>query len=222
MSNPRLLDLFCGAGGCSVGYARAGFDILAGVDASPQPNYFFPLLRADWREGLERFGRHADVIHASPPCQAYCAVNQQGRRTGKTYPDLLAPVREALEATGKPWIIENVSSAPMRGAVRLCGSSFGLPIRRHRLFESSHLLFGRECDHGWQEASGQFPTCWRPRPGPPPRSSVVQVYGNTPGKHLWPAAMGIYWMTSKELSQAIPPAFTEYLGRQLIRQIGGG
>jgi DNA (cytosine-5)-methyltransferase 1 len=217
---PRLLDLFCGAGGAAMGYHRAGFDVL-GVDIAPQPHYPFAFLQGDALEYLGAHGAEYDVIHASPPCQAYCPVNQQGARSGKRYPDLVTLVRAALQDASRLYIIENVIGAPLRGAVRLCGSSFGLPIRRHRLFESSVLLFMAPCQHGWQEATGSYPTCWRPRSGRRPRSRVVQVYGHTAGKHLWPAAMGIDWMTRAELSQAIPPAYTEYLGRQLLRALEG-
>lgn len=147
---------------------------------------------------------------------------------GKVYPDLLPQTRQALIETGLPYIIENVVGAPMRFPVIVCGSAFHLPIRRHRQFESNCLLFGTQCDHGWQKrADMQYPSCFRRRSrkrgGPVTAarttSTVVQVYGNTAGKGLWPQAMGIDWMTSKELSQAIPPAFTKYLGHQFIRHV---
>lgn len=224
---PRLLDLFCKAGGASAGYVRAGFRV-TGVDVEEQPNYLksgaSEFVRADALDYLERHGREYDVIAASPPCQCYTKVNQnrhakRPRALRKEHPDLVAPVRELLIASGRIYIIENVVGAPLRMAVTVCGSSLGLKVRRHRLFESNAFLFGTQCRHDWQRRTGSYPTCWRPRPGVRPTSSVVQVYGNTSGKALWPEAMGIDWMTSRELSQAIPPRYTEYLGKQLRRAV---
>jgi DNA (cytosine-5)-methyltransferase 1 len=236
---PLLLDLFCGAGGCAVGYHRAGFRVV-GCDIEPQPRYPFGFIQGDALELLHCLSRggyfHVNdsgpciylsdlaVIHASPPCQRYSQVNRLQHLQGRSYPDLLAPIRRLLDRNGKPWIIENVEAAPMRNAIRLCGSSFGLLLRRHRLFESSHVLFSLPCNHRWQELGGRrFPTAFRsrrdPRTGEKRASTVVQVYGNTSGKRLWPAAMGIDWMRTKELTQAIPPAYTEFIGRQLIAQL---
>jgi len=203
-----------------MGYFRAGFEVV-GVDNRPQPRYPFRFVEADALEYLAEHGAEYDVIHASPPCQCYCQVNVADRKAGKTYPDLVGPTRELLEAAGKPYVIENVVTAPLRNAVMLCGSSFALPIRRHRLFESSQVLFGTECNHGWQLRSGiRYPTCFQPKGGMRNTSSVVQVYGNTTGKKLWPMALGIDWMNSRGLSQAIPPCYTEFLGRQLLAQLG--
>lgn len=220
---PRLLDLFCGAGGCAMGYHRAGFDVV-GVDIAPQRNYPFEFVRGDALEYLVAHGREFDAIHASPPCQHYTPVNRTGRLTGKEYPDLVEPTRALLVATGKTWVIENVVGSPLISPLLLCGSMFGLMVRRHRLFESSRLLLGQPCRHAEQERGGpRYPSCFRSkkalREGRRHLSSVVQVYGNTPGKGLWREAMGIDWMTSRELTQAIPPAFTEYIGHQLMRTI---
>ncbi len=137
---PRLLDLFSGAGGAAMGYHRAGFEVV-GVDIAPQPHYPFEFIQGDallylqavpWLRDLSRF----DAIHASPPCQAYSQASAQwdSRLGADRHPDLLPEVRMLLEATGLPWVIENVPSSPMSNYVVLCGSSFGLGVRRHRWF----------------------------------------------------------------------------------------
>jgi DNA (cytosine-5)-methyltransferase 1 len=193
----RLLDLFCGAGGASMGYHRAGFDVV-GVDIRRQPRYPFEFHQADaLTYPLEGF----DVIHASPPCQAFTKLLRA--RAGGGHPDLLGPTRERLTALSVPWVIENVPGAPMRADVVLCGSMFGLKVRRHRWFECAHpvLTLCSPCAH--------------------PVEATVGVYGHTggTGRHsvsVWREAMGIDWMTATELSQAIPPAYTEWLGAQLM------
>jgi DNA (cytosine-5)-methyltransferase 1 len=206
---PRLLDLFCGAGGAAMGYHRAGFDVV-GVDIEPQPHYPFEFHQGN---ALAVLGagfvgwnslRDFDAIHASPPCQAYSVAAKYQRNAGKEYPDLIGPTRELLEATGLPWVIENVPGAPMRTDVMLCGSQFGLNVRRHRLFEFSEPPFQL------------MPPCVHD-------SHVVGPYGNPnamkgSGKD-WAAAMGIDWMTTPEMTQAIPPAYTEWIGAQLIRHL---
>lgn len=200
---PRLLDLFCGAGGAGMGYYRAGFDVV-GVDINPQPHYPFEFHQADaMTYPLEGF----DAIHASPPCQAYIrggTVNKSGR------PRLIAPIRERLAGAGPRWVIENVPGAPLRVDLLLCGTMFGLDVRRHRCFEIHPrlpLLAPATCNHGRR---------------------IAGVYGNPHGKRgawrgmlpsdlsTWCLAMGIDWMDSRELTQAIPPAYTEFIGRQLI------
>jgi DNA (cytosine-5)-methyltransferase 1 len=205
---PRLLDLFCGAGGCSVGYHRAGFDVV-GVDLEPQPHYPFEFHQADALTfPLDGF----DAIHASPPCQRYMTGGVVNRATR---PDLIGPVRDRLQATGAPWIIENVPGAPLRKDVILCGSMFGLSVRRHRIFEASTLplIMTPSCDHS--------------RP-------VAGVYGHPHGKAgawpgmlpsdlaTWSQAMGIDWMTAAELAEAIPPAYTEFLGAHLLEHLALG
>lgn len=144
----KLLDLFCGAGGCSVGYHRAGFDV-TGVDIAPQPRYpFFEVHQQDAMAVLSDvdYCRQFDVIHASPPCQLYSVATLRRGRTYNRYPDLVGPVRAALRGIGRPYVIENVPGAPMVDPVTLCGSMFGLgttdaELRRHRLFESDQLLY---------------------------------------------------------------------------------
>jgi DNA (cytosine-5)-methyltransferase 1 len=205
---PVLLDLFCGAGGASMGYRSAGFDVV-GVDLSPQPNYPFEFHQADALTfPLDGF----DAIHASPPCQSFTAYKRRPNHVGE-YPNLIAPVRDRLVAAGVPWVIENVPKAPLRDPVQLCGSSFGLDVRRHRLFESNYPLTAPPCDHSWQT------------PRFPPATNRVNLR-RTVEVGVWRiplavqhAAMGVDWMTLEELSEAIPPAYTEHLGRQLLEVI---
>ncbi len=206
----RLLDLFCGAGGCAVGYHRAGFDEIVGVDINPQPRYRFAFVRADALEYLEACGKEFDAIHASPPCQRFSQAQRLQRRA---HADLLTPCLQLLQRLGVPWVVENVVGAPMPGAVVLCGLSLGVRVKRHRLFASSVALTAPQCPSG-------HPGEW------------YTVFGGGAAKLKWDnrrrataaeakAAMGIDWMTRDELSQSIPPAYTEFVGRQLIANIGG-
>jgi DNA (cytosine-5)-methyltransferase 1 len=214
---PRLLDLFCCAGGAGVGYSLAGFDVV-GVDLEPQPRYPFRFHQADALAfPLDGF----DAIHASPPCQAnltgLAAVN---RALGRTYDhtDLVPETRERLRASGLPYVIEQ----PMKGARLLapivyCGSSFGLPIHRHRQFESNVLLMSPPCEHD-RLREAKYWTGYM-KDGQRTRSTVVQVYGNGGDRHQWGPALGIDWMVPGELAQAIPPAYTEAIGRQLLAHL---
>lgn len=207
---PLLLDLFCGAGGAAMGYHRAGFDVV-GVDINPQPHYPFEFHQADamtWR--LDGF----DAIHASPPCQRYSRATPH--RTRQNHPDMVDPVRERLEATGLPWVIENVENSPLRQYAIVCGSAFGLPIKRHRWFDSSELLMSAPCNHS--DLPKTIPIF---RHGVWYMSRFVNVYGTGGGKarDKWPEAMGIDWMTNNELGQAIPPVYTEWIGEQLLEAI---
>ena len=229
---PRLLDLFCGAGGSAVGYHQAGFEVV-GVDIAPQPNYPFEFLQGDalwmlqqWVPDYVQDGRFAfygwlfDAIHASPPCQAHVkglrAVNQSlGRRDAHL--DLIAETRELLRETGLPYVIENVPGAPLRNPIVLCGSSFGLAVRRHRLFESNVPLMSSPCAHGLQHEA-KYWTSWRPN-GEKRLAKVVQVYGNAGDSSHWAEAMGIDWMSRAELCEAIPPAYTELVGSYLIEHL---
>lgn len=220
MTAPRLLDLFCCAGGAGKGYADAGFDVV-GVDIAPQPNYPFEFHQADALDFVAEHWREFDVIHASPPCQGYLNLAAVNRAQGRTYdhPDLIAETRRLLVATGLPYVIENVADAKpqLRAPVRICGTGLHLPLRRHRLFESNLPLVGVPCAHH-RYTEPRYWTGWRPK-GEHRLSTVVQVYGNAGGREEWPAAMGIDWMTPKEMTEAIPPAYTEYLGAQLIDQL---
>lgn len=219
MSRPKLLDLFCGAGGCAMGYYRAGFDVV-GVDIKPQPRYPFEFIQLDAMVFLDvRLMDKFDAIHASPPCQAYSSANNIHGR--KDHPDLIGKVRLELERIGLPWVIENVPRSPLREAVQVCGLAFGLGVRRHRWFESSEFIFGTECgDHTHDYlivfgggASGRAHQTGVAKGGGP------VIHRPTIPHEQAKLAMGIDWMTRDELSQAIPPAYTEYIGKQLIRII---
>lgn len=206
----KLLDLFCGAGGATRGYQLAGWHV-TGVDLVASPRYVGDdFHQGDALEYLAEHGRRFDAIHASPPCQGYSSKTRDPAR----HPRLIAPVRELLAGTGRPWVIENVvgAAAEMRSPVRLCGSSFGLGVRRHRLFESSVALLVPPCDHGSQPRRYRLYDHGRWY-----MSSVVHVFGTGggKGKEHWPEAMGVDWMTNAELVEAIPPAYTEHIGHQL-------
>lgn len=220
MTRPRLLDLFCGAGGVAMGYHRAGFDVV-GVDIAPQPRYPFEFVQADATEfPLKGF----DYIHASPPCQGYIRLRFLPWLRDREYPLLIEPMRLRLTAAGVPWVMENVDGAPMQG-LRLCGQMFGLPVYRHRLFESSELLLqphherhrhvighGRMVNDRRKGSlnNGSARGAW----GTP--QAIVTVAGGQYRKADGERALGIDWMTTRELNQAIPPAFTEFIGRQLL------
>jgi len=207
---PRLLDLFCGEGGASMGYHMAGFDVV-GVDLKPQPRYPFAFVQGDALcppVELERF----DAIHASPPCQAY-SRSRFWWNTPKDHPDLLPETRALLERAGRPWVIENVPGAPMRADVIVCGSMFGLRVRRHRLFEMSpapDLALVPPCDHSIPAIRVYGHCGVHNRP---------DRWGNGSTIAHWRASMGIRWMGVYGLSQAIPPAYTEMIGRLLLRAI---
>lgn len=221
MKKPRLLDLFCGAGGASVGYHRAGFEVV-GVDIKRQPNYPFPFILDDVLHLLGRDSANGeplfvvdsfDAIHASPPCQAYTLHN--GARDD--HPNLIGSTRELLEATGLPYVIENVPGAPLLEPFKLCGSSFGLgaagqQLRRHRYFETNWPMgMLPPCAHQGR-ACGIYGDHFRLGR----RSSYGELSGAEALAHGG-IAMGIDWpMTWDELKEAIPPAFTEYIGTQLL------
>ena len=235
MQRPLLLDLFCGAGGASEGYYRAGFDVV-GVDVKPQPHYPFPFCEGDALEllnclvrgGYFRCGEQGRclyledfaAIHTSPPCHAYVqwsGINREKWGGLPDHPDLIAETRSALECSGRSWVIENVVGSPLLRPITLCGSFFGLGVRRHRLFESSVPLFiSDRCRHTRNE---------------------VAVYGKLDGRRIWTradgsearaartivqasVAMGINWMEWGEITQAIPPAYTAFIGRQLLAALG--
>ena len=291
----RLLDLFCGGGGAAMGYHRAGFDEIVGVDIAPQPRYPFEFVQADALEFLAEHGHDYDVIHASPPCQGYSIMHNLPWLRGRDYPLLILPAIEMLEALGKPYVVENVMGARHGSATLrkrgleahglkagwLCGGMFGLPFYRHRLFATNWFWLapghpkhaGRQVIHipvgngrGRREGSEQgarhpeyekvpfsYPTIvgerlranGRPKDSKiglsvayresagrdsggltQPANSLARWQGNgaqgngvgighAKGWHLAAEAMGIDWMKRKELTQAIPPAYTEFIGRLL-------
>jgi DNA (cytosine-5)-methyltransferase 1 len=223
---PRLLDLFCGAGGAAMGYQRAGFDVV-GVDNRPQPRYVgerivwhadaLDVLRDLLAGRITAAGRLSDfaAIHASPRCQLDCAYRRRGDGVGEGYADLIALTRELLGATGLPYVIENVEGArhKLRNPIRLCGSSFGLDVRRHRLFESNVPMLAPPCDHSWQ--TPRFPQATNRENL---RSTVEVGVWRIP-LDVQQRAMGIDWMTLPEFSEAIPPAYTEHVGHQLMEHV---
>lgn len=224
MTRKRLLDLFCGAGGAGKGYADAGFEVV-GMDIVEQPNYPFEFILGDacnlnlhGRDMLKHYLVGYDAVHASPPCQSHCWSTAKQRRAGKEYPDLISKTREILQESGLPYVIENVPNAPLINPTYLEGPMFGLNVIRRRLFETD-----------W----------WLPQPmyirRKPPISQRSKIDA---GKHLkksaycqvagngadgwscrladWSVAMGIDWMARSEIKQAIPPAYTRYIGQYLI------
>jgi DNA (cytosine-5)-methyltransferase 1 len=218
VTRPLLLDLFCGAGGAAMGYHRAGFDVV-GVDIKPQPHYPFWFAQDDALRRLRvlvRDGARFGAIHASPPCQAYSVM--KSLKHTKEHPDLIPETRELLEASGLPWVMENVPGAPMREDLMLCGSMFGLRsapdryLRRHRIFEFGH---------------------WNPLVLVPPcyhEGLAVGVYGHGSAGHLGQrmrtanrdearVLMGMPDAKRDGMSQAIPPAYTEFIGTQLLEHL---
>jgi DNA (cytosine-5)-methyltransferase 1 len=217
VSAPKLLDLFSCAGGAAMGYHRAGFE-LVGVDIAPQPNYPFEFHQGDALEFLFSHGHEFDAIHASPPCQSYLNLGAVNRALGREYEhaDLIERTRSLLWPLDTPYVLENVEDArpQLLAPVRICGTGLGRPIRRHRLFESNVPLVGIDCDHK-RFSEPKYWTGWRPN-GEHRLSTVVQFYGNAGGREHWPAALGVDWMTAKEMTECIPPDYSEHVGRQLL------
>jgi DNA (cytosine-5)-methyltransferase 1 len=205
LSRPRLLDLCCGAGGAAMGYYRAGFEVV-GVDIEPQPRYPFSFIQDDALTfPLSGF----TVIHASPPCKKYSQATSFHPGVGEQHVSLIEPLRERLQASGLPYIIENVERAPLHNPIKLCGAMFGLRVYRHRLFESNMLLL--------QPSHIKH----RVKAAPPGAIAKEDEYwcvgGHFGRKEEAQAAMGIGWMQAvNEIAQAIPPAYTEWIGRQAL------
>jgi len=213
---------------------------VVGVDIRPQPNYPFEFVQYD---ALEWVGNpesvHAfDAIHASPPCQAHSTIAKQIRKLGKTkneHPDLVPPTRELLQATGLPYVIENVPGAPLTNPIQLCGSSFGLNVQRHRLFAlGGFYVLAPPCAHHWQTPRFRSLDSRRHKKrvvevvgtgnkhDTTGLASIVGVHGNcnyVGERALREWAMDIDWMSPYELTQAIPPAFTEFIGTQLLAHL---
>lgn len=213
---PRLLDLFCCAGGAAMGYHQAGFDVV-GVDIRPQPKYPFEFVQADCLSLDRAFIAGFDAIHASPPCQAHSSIsNVSGNQ--HNHVDLIPETRALLKAAGKPWVMENVPGAPLIDAFMLCGTMFrlrtsdGAELRRHRYFETNWWVgLVPECDH-------QLPTITVT--GQVAQQNVVQnKVRRTFSASEARRAMGIDWMAMPQLSQAIPPAYTRWIGERLLMQL---
>jgi C-5 cytosine-specific DNA methylase len=217
---PRLLDLFCGAGGAGVGYSNAGFEVV-GVDIDPQPRYPFTFIQADALTLGARFIGSFDAVHASPPCQAYSDLAKRNGNARK-WPRLIGPVREILIRSGLPYVIENVDGAPLINPVVLCGTMFpGLRVLRHRLFEANLVILAPPHKkhpkvHTFDRRKSHYGKTdeWK---------DFVQVTGG--GNCTLAAAreaMGIDWMTKDEINESIPPAYAQCVGRQLLRQMSPG
>ena len=219
---PRLLDLFSGAGGAAVGYHRAGFDVV-GVDNRPMPRYPFTFVQADALEFCAAHGREFDVIHASPPCQAYSRLRHLPWLKRREYPALIGETRATLKLTGRPYVIENVSDAPLWGA-QLCGAALGLQLSRHRRFECNVMILfppcpGHKTIQPGRATLGKRYVKQAGITGLPREISRNSIAGHFAGIELARAAMDIDWMTRAEMSQAIPPAYTEYIGRFLLQAL---
>lgn len=208
---PLLLDLFCGAGGAAKGYIDAGFDVV-GIDIAPQPDYPGRFEQWDALEFLKDWGHDFDVIHASPPCQASSALTK-GTNKGREYVNLIPETRHLLAGFFVPTIIENVQGSDLRRDMTLCGEMFGLGVIRHRYFELDGFTFTppahrkhRGRVRGWRH--GEY------FDGP-----YLAVHGEGGGKGTvaeWQVAMGIDWTSNrKSIAEAIPPAYTEYIGKQI-------
>lgn len=210
----RLLDGCGKAGGAGMGYDRAGFEVI-GLDKDPQPRYPFEFIQGDILAALDDpvFMARFNAVHVSPPCQKFTAYRRRGAGVGDGYPDLVAPVRKRLEASGLPWVMENVAGSPVRPLVHLCGSSFGLDVQRHRWFETNVPMMSPPCVHG----------IWKPRfPCATNRTNLrrtVEIGVWRIPLEVQQRAMGIDWMTLDELTEAIPPAYTEYIGAQLLEHM---
>ena len=219
----RLLDLFCGAGGAAMGYHRAGFTNIVGVDNRSQKRYPFTFVQADALEYLAEHGGEFDVIHASPPCQAYSRLRHLPWLSGREYPRLIERTRSLLIASSKPYVIENVVDAPLDGN-SLCGAALGLHISRHRRFETSVFILFPGCPGHETIFSGNATISKRYRghgiTGVLKEIDRRSVAGHFAGVERARKALGIDWMTRDELSQAIPPAYTEFIGRQLLAVLG--
>lgn len=210
MARPRLLDLFCGAGGAAMGYHRAGFDV-AGVDNRPQPRYPFPFVQADAMTfPLDGF----DAVHASPPCQDHSPLSALVGTHGTGW--MLAATERRLAAGTALWVIENVAAASLRADFLLCGGMFGLRTYRHRRFALDPrfpALLGLP-----EHPRHRVRSATQGRAAALAAGLNISITGD-PGSSYGPLCMGIDWMTGNELSQAIPPAYTEHIGRQLLAEV---
>jgi len=216
---PRLLDLFCCGGGAAMGYHLAGFEVI-GVDIAPQPGYPFEFMQGDALDYVTRYGEYFDMIHASPPCQGYSPhVSSRSSKfvptLGKDEPRLICDVKERILSIRRPYVIENVMGAwsQMNANLTLCGTMFGLPISRHRLFECSFAIM--QPVHG--KCSGVAKRFAAER-GWEYRDMSVTGKGRRKGTaQRWSELLGITWKLSQhQLAEAIPPSYTRYIGEQFL------
>lgn len=208
MTRPVLLDLFCGAGGASAGYDQAGWEVV-GVDFQPQPRYPFEFIQGDALDYLDRELTWVDAIHASPPCQAFSPASNASKAKGVDYVDLVTPVRDRLRAHRLPYVIENVPLAPIRRDLLLCGTMFlGLRVLRHRIFETSFHV-PRLPHHKHPKVHN------RGRDDDYTGRDLITVAGDSARVQDKRRALEIWWMESDELNEAIPPAYTKYVGDRL-------
>lgn len=229
---PALLDLFCGAGGAAKGYEYAGFDDIVGVDHLRQSRYPYRFVGANAVEFMKDYlaGKTPfkfDAIHASPPCQAYSSLRYS--TVSHIYPDLVGPIRELLQESGLPYVIENLETAPLRYPVVLCGTMFTegvknragkLRVIRHRGFESNVLLQPIQHPPLPHPVVHTFDKRRRQHGTTDPWVDFVTVAGGGTGEIGAIAdAMAIDWMVRRELNEAIPPPYTEYIGKQLIKEM---
>jgi DNA (cytosine-5)-methyltransferase 1 len=258
----RLLDLYCGGGGAAMGYHQAGFDDITGVDIAPQPRYPFAFVQADALEYLAEHGHEYDLVHASPPCQGYSIMNNLPWLKDREYPLLILPTIEMLEGLGKPYVLENVMGArhgakglAKRGieahglqAGWLCGTMFGLPFYRHRLFATNwfwmapghprhrvtirpaRTMAGRARDFVFSDSEDKRGAASWPGRRETPAGTGLTTWQNgaqaegvgvrhAKGWRLAAEAMGIDWMKQAELTQAIPPAYTRWIGEQWLEEV---
>lgn len=221
MNKPKLLDLFSGAGGAARGYQLAGFHV-TGIDIKHQPRYAGDVfIQADALAYVAQHGHEYDAIHASPPCQAYSVTKSL---TTKEHPKLVEQTRELLKATGKPYIIENVPGAPLINAITLCGTMFGLGVIRHRLFETNPQIWfaPAACKHDGL-STGNHKAFRKKGFTRVPRFSdgykFISVTGNSFILEDAEQAMAIDWMNRQEIAEAIPPAYTQWIGERLMEQL---
>jgi len=213
----KLLDLFCCAGGAAAGYSRAGFEVV-GVDIDPQPHYPFTFIQADALALKRSFISSFDAVHASPPCQSYSDLAKRNGNADE-WPRLIEPVRDMLVRSGIPYIIENVDGAPLLNPAVLCGTMFkGLRVLRHRLFETNFPLL--------VPPHGRHPKChtFDKRKAHYGKTDDMRDFVSVNGGGNCSIvaardAMGIDWMNKGELNEAIPPAYTRFIGEQLMAQL---
>ncbi len=210
MGKLKVLDLFCGGGGAGEGYHRAGFYVL-GCDVEPQPKNPHDFVQGDWLKVLTDYAGEFDLVHASPPCQKYSKACKQWRKAGVSYPDLISSVRSQLKKIGKPYVIENVPGSPLENPIRLNGSFFKILVHRPRLFETSFKIDQPIIPITKQPVKMGRPITY---------GDIIQPVGHFSGVWYAQMQMQISWLGQKELAQAIPPAYTEWIGKKFIESCG--